>query len=673
MNDPEPSDDRWLFATRDSERMARVRMDQDRSMMLAKSAKGNRKGKVRWMSRRGLWAGILLLTPLVWQALAGSACANDLIKIEDYRWGFNGKVALNRFNLLSILIRNDSPQPVDGDLVLRKTLGGGTYIDAKAVEPILIAPFSARWVQFYPFINSTWGNNISNEKFKLELGRLRLGDLDEPRIAKYQRVLLDDPSALRSSGGVLKRMPENLFPSFVSATDALQVVGLDHEPRNWIPTQKEAFLDWIHLGGTVILFQSSTSKFPEFTGPLAVLNSPLDEHRYGSGRILKMTMTPAQFHEETARQLLVGLPKNLLLAQEKPEDPIDVVDPTEQTQPAQNNYSDGADPLTAKSFMDQLKEMTKPEHNWILLHFMFWVYILMVFPGCYLLGKRWSDFRIVYGGLLGTVTLFSVLFSIVGQRGYGEATAVHTVAIARSLPDGGLDVASWSNVFVTSGAKYLIKHNARGSLYSTCSESEEVNGVFNNGIDGSFYVDIPPFSNREFALRTKLASGSPVLTIESLQVSEGRISELILDVKGVKLDEVKYSYVLVGNRFFTLTTTQGKLKLGSDAGDAVAVLNIPQLQNWNRRNYPYGYQSQAQETPETRFAEMMTPLLSRSLNVTRESEARQVRLPGDTARVFLYCRITPEFAVQNDRLGAQNGYLLYCIDIALTDKLTDGK
>ena len=61
--------------------------------------------------------------------------------------------------------------------------------------------------------------------------------------------------------------------------------------------------------------------------------------------------------------------------------------------------------------------MTKPEHNWLLLHFMFWVYIALVFPGCYLLGKRWSDFRVVYAGLLSTVALFSLLFSYVGQRG----------------------------------------------------------------------------------------------------------------------------------------------------------------------------------------------------------------------------------------------------------------
>ena len=59
--------------------------------------------------------------------------------------------------------------------------------------------------------------------------------------------------------------------------------------------------------------------------------------------------------------------------------------------------------------------MTKPDHNWLLLHFMFWVYIAMVFPGCYILGKRYSDFRVVYAGLLGTVFLFSLLFSVVGQ------------------------------------------------------------------------------------------------------------------------------------------------------------------------------------------------------------------------------------------------------------------
>ncbi len=603
----------------------------------------------------------VMLVVVAWQLLAGWAAALEIME-TDTRWGFNGKVAVNRFNILSVRVHNPLPQPFDGELRLQKTLG-----DAPIIEVVSVAPFSTRWVQFYPYINGGFGDVVSNDTWRLYYGRGQSYELPQPRAAKYQRVILDDATGLGGRSGVLKQMPENLFPAFVSATDALQVVGIDKEPRSWIPAQKEAFLDWLHLGGTVLLFHGPTGKFPEFSGPLAALNSPLDERRYGAGRILKIPLNRGQFQLDEARQALAGLPKNHVMRNEKLEDPIDVVDQSEKNQPdAMNQWGNEADPFVASSFLSQLKEMTKPDHNWLLLHFMFWVYIAMVFPGCFLLGKRWSDFRVVYAGLLGTVTLFSLLFSIVGQRGYGEATAVHSVAIAKSLPDGGLDVTSWSNVFVTGGADYDIKHNGRGALYSTCSETERVNGKINNGLDGSFVVDIPPFSNREFALRIKLPGGGPKITVDEQKQTAGRLTELVLSVDGIKSGESSFMYALHGDRFYSLHWNGDKLKLSSDAGDGTAVLRVQALQNWSQNQYGYGYgYGQHQQTPQERFNLMFSPLMSRSLNVSKESEAQQVRLTADVVRVYLYAKMPAEFAVQNARLGAQDGHVLYCVDVPL--------
>jgi hypothetical protein len=607
----------------------------------------------------------VLLLLAVWHASAGVAHA---LEIEEMRWGFNGKVALNRFNVLSVLVRNSTPQPFNGEMTLRKSLNTGTYVDAPIVEPVSLAPFSSRWVQFYPYINSGGNNSVGYENWKLSVAR-QIVDVPQPRGAKYQRVVLDDSTGIAGRGGVMKRMPENLFPSFVSATDALQVVGLEREPRSWIPMQKECFLDWVHLGGTVVLFHGPNGKFPEFSGPLAVLNSPLEEHRYGAGRILKISMQSGQFGADEARQAFVNLPKNYVLPNEPIEDPIDKVDAS--TEPQVNStyqYGEGADPFVSSSFLGQLKDMTKPDHNWLLLHFMFWVYIGMVFPGCYILGKKWSDFRVVYAGLLGTVILFSFLFSIVGQRGYGESTAIHSVAVARTLPDGGLDVASWSNVFVTGGAKYLIKHNGQGSLYSTCNETESVNGVINNGAEGSFYVDIPPFSNRDFAMRIKLATGAPKATVESYKGADQRLTELIVNIDGVKPGETPFVNALYGDRFYTMMWDGQKLKMTSDAGDAPSKLQLQSMQGWaNTRGYGYGYE-RVEQTPIERFNQMYTPLLSRSLNVARESEARQVRLPPGIVRIYLYAKMPPEFAVQNPLLGKQDGHVLYCIDLPLTEQ-----
>ena len=605
----------------------------------------------------------LALTLLLFQGMAAVANA---IEVEEVRWGFNGKVAPNRFNVLSVLISNASPQTYSGDITLYKRLGGGGYVDARVTESVTISSFSNKWVQFYPYVNGGWGGSVSNETWQLVYGRSSF-DLPQPRPAKYQRIILDDSSAMAGRAGILKSMPDSLFPSFVSATDALQVVGMDREPRSWIPTQKEAFLDWVHLGGTVLLFLGPTGKHPEFAAPLSALNSPLDELRVGSGRVLKVPMERNKFREEDARRFFTGLPRNVLTQGEKPEDVIDTIDGQPQQEQQNYNYSEGTDPFPSSSFLTQLKEMTKPDHNWLLLHFMFWVYIAMIFPGCYLLGKRWSDFRVVYAALLGTVVLFSVLFSIVGQRGYGESTAVHSVAIARALPGGGLDVSQWSNVFVTSGADYLLKHNGFGTLYSTTSDTEQVNGVINSGIDGGFMVDIPPFSNREFALRMKLPTGSPKITVDKSVVSNG-IRELSLSVDGITPATTQAQYLMYRNRFYGLNWKDGKLELGPDSGDVRSMLRVDSMQGWaNTQNYNYGYHKQ-ETKPADRFMLMLTPLYSRSLNVTRSSDVDQIRLPDDVGRVFIYSPIPPELNVQNKRLGTQNGQILYCLDIPLPEQ-----
>lgn len=660
MNDPEFKLARWNHQLSPDLLTRRCEMESGMQFLLMKSCM-----VFRSIQKNLRPLSIFVLAMLMWQGLSEVATAID---VEEVRWGFNGKVAPNRFNVLSVLISNQTPQTFSGDLTLYKRLGGGGYIDAKITESVTISSFSNKWVQFYPYVNGGWGGAISNETWQLVYGRGSSFDLPQPRAAKFQRIILDDPSGVASRTGILKSMPDSLFPSFVSATDALQVVGMDREPRSWIPTQKEAFLDWVHLGGTVLLFRGPTGKHPEFAAPLSALNSPLDELRVGTGRVLKMPMERNKFLETDARRVFAGLPRNILSQGEKAEDVIDTIDAAPQQDQQNYNYSEGTDPFPSSSFLSQLKEMTKPDHNWLLLHFMFWVYIAMVFPGCYLLGKRWSDFRVVYAALLGTVVLFSVLFSIVGQRGYGESTAVHSVAIARGLPGGGLDVSQWSNVFVTSGADYLLKHEGFGTLYSTTSDTEQVNGIINSGIDGGFMVDIPPFSNREFALRMKLPTGSPKITIDKVDISEGRLKELLLSIDGIQPTETQSMNLLFRGRVFSLFWQNDKLKLASDTGDIRSMLRVDSMQGWaNTNNYGYPYNKPSPK-PEERFSLMLTPLLGRSFNVTRNSDVDQIRLPDDIARIFIYSKMPSGFNVQNNRLGAQNGQILYCLDVPLPEQ-----
>ena len=614
---------------------------------------------------RSVWIGA------AWMCLASIASALD---VSDYKWGFNGKVASHRFNVLSVLVNNPTPQPFNGEVQLRKSLGGAGTVDAAIVEPVTLAPNSSKWVQFYPYITIEGSYSAETWQVVWHGGSF---PLQAPRLAKYQRIILDDPNSVSAKGGPIKfHLPDNLFPPFVTATDALQLVALDHIPR-WEEARRQSFLDWVYLGGTVVVLHDISGKFPDFTGPMSVLKSPLDDQLYGAGRIVRVPMTRSQLGDGELLQICALLPKNHQSPNttEKTDDIVDQVDESQSIQRNQNSgYGEGADPFKSNSFLKQLRDMTKPEHNWVLLHFMFWVYIGLVFPGCYLLGKKWSDFRIVYAGLLGTVALFSLLFSYVGQRGYGESTAVHSVAIARPLPDGQMDVSSWSNIFVTSGAYYEIRHNAFGSLYSTCNEYEQVKGFINNGAEAVFNVDIPPFSNRELASRTKIAFAGPQLTLTSSKMQDGRLTELKIDVQGLKRDDIEKQYALVGNTFYSLIWKDDALVMSSEAGNVVGVLRVNEKQNQYGNLYRYGYgngyDNGTKISTSDRYGQMYDLLLSRSLSVSRESDAEQLRLTPNVVRVFLYAKAPGEFAIQNKRLAHQEGRVLYCINLSMSDVKT---
>lgn len=613
------------------------------------------------------WNGTLWSVWVVfaWCLLLSSASAID---VSDYKWGFNGKVSPHRFNVLSVLLNNPAPQPFDGEVLLRKSLGGAGTVDATLAEHVTLAPNSSKWVQFYPYITSDGGYSTENWAVSWRGGRY---ELPVPRIAKYQRIILDDPNSVTAKGGAVKfRFPDNLFPPFVTATDALQLVVLDHVPR-WEESRRQSFLDWLYLGGTVVILQDASGKFPDFTGPLSVLKSPLEDQMYGSGRVFKVAMTRTQFSEDEFRQICAGLPKNFQAPNgEKSDDVIDKIDETQQVQQNPNyNFSEGTDPFKSTSFLTQLKQMTKPNHNWFLLHLMFWVYIAMIFPGCFLLGKKWSDFRVVYAGLLGTVALFSLLFSYVGQRGYGESTAVHTVVIAKPLPDGQMDVSSWANIFVTGGADYEIRHNAFGALYSTCNDHEQVKGIINNGAEAVFKVDIPPFSNRELATRAKLPFAGPKLHLTKFDFNGTQLEALEIEVTGLKQEDVEKQYALIGNTFYNLLWKDGDLVLANATGNVQGMLQVPQKAQqypYGRMvNYNYGYDNHT--SIADRYSQMFDLLLSRSLNVSRDKEAEQLRLPPNLMRVFLYAKMPGEFAVQNKRLGHQEGKVLYVLTLPFSD------
>ncbi|MFM8583367.1 MAG: hypothetical protein ACKOFW_18005, partial [Planctomycetaceae bacterium] len=149
------------------------------------------------------------------------------------------------------------------------------------------------------------------------------------------------------------------------------------------------------------------------------------------------------------------------------------------------------------SMLDRMRDQTRTDHNWPLIHLLCLTYIGLIFPGGWLL-SRWRpcDYRLLFGGLLGLVTLFSLLLLVVGRRGAGEVETIHSLLLARPLDEDRVSVSGWSGAFVTASGKYVISHEGQGGLYSSGQQIEGVEGFISPQSPARLEVTLPPFSSR---------------------------------------------------------------------------------------------------------------------------------------------------------------------------------
>jgi len=168
--------------------------------------------------RRAIIIQLLGLTLLSQAALA--------LDVREVRWGFDGMVVPERFNLLSVLVANNSTEPFDGVVTLQKNQGLADAVGAAYEQPCYVAPFTERWIQFYPYIGME--NN-----WRLAWGKHRdeQASVDTPKQGPPARVFLFDPDNPIAAHSALRLFPDHLFPTSVAAADGLNSVVLDHAPR----------------------------------------------------------------------------------------------------------------------------------------------------------------------------------------------------------------------------------------------------------------------------------------------------------------------------------------------------------------------------------------------------------------------------------------------------------
>jgi hypothetical protein len=600
------------------------------------------------------------------------------IEVEQVLWGFDGQAVAGRFNPLSVEFSNPTSQPFDGTVALRRSAGGiGGRSGLEIVQQVYLGPFeSARWVQFYAYVPTAW------ESWTLSWPGRRY-DLPTPLQRERQdavRVLLYDADTVLRRSGSMKQFPDHLFPPLSTATDTLDVAVLGHVPR-WQEPRQRAFHDWLHRGGTLHLVTDDSGRFPSFTEALAELNNPAERFLIGRGFVYRHQRPRARIDADFV-ETVIAPARNPALGQGESHATADGGADAELEATAEelrrrqlaadSEHIDHA--YFEEGFVDtafsELKEITRPDHNWALIYPLAIIYIALIFPGCYALGLKRVDYRLVYAALLGTVALFSVVFAWVGRRGYGEATAVNSVAIARALPDGHWDVTGWSNAFVTSGDTYRVGHAGSGVLYSTAQSNEAVAGRIVNGPGAELVADIPAFSSRPFVYRTKISL--PDATVRVLEWNTAADDpQIVLAAAGPLRGPAPTTgganwpaWAIYGNAFYTLDRPDDqRLVLRVSRGQPLSTYAATLLSLGPEREYWFS-EFDEQRPAEERYRSLQTPLVVRSLSLAKPGDLKSYSLPADRVRLFLVAPWPEALLIDNAALGKQAGQVVFTLDVA---------
>jgi len=570
----------------------------------------------------------LAVSGLLWLVACGGAAA--ALEVQDAVWGFDGRAVPQRINLLSVLVVNGTEQPYDGMVSLEKRLPMGERVGASITQPCFLAPFTSRWVQFYPYAseeNEQWSVLTRGSRHKLPAARLG------PPACVY----LTNPDAPGARVAEMKSFPKSLFPVTVAATDGLHALVLDHTPQ-WEPARRTAFLDWLRRGGELHILRDQTGAWPEFRGEMAPLNNANKTFHLGAGTVFR--------HDRPAAQTT-----NALIAA------------TGSPRPALEESQNFMAVNLEESLFRELRGLTRPEHQWGFIYLILCLYILIMGPINYVVAKVKSrDFRYPFFLFVGTVAAFGLALTALGRRGYGEKTATYAVTYARAVDEGVYDATQWVNVFVTRGGHYTIRYPGEANIFSTCENAESVRGRISCGREASFQADIPLYSSRSFLHRARMEG--PALGAKVVQWSAGGELNALTVATGPDFPpHTIEAWALYGDKVYRLRRDKDALRVMERAG-----------QGWDNffaeHNMAlctpgfgaYGYRSSGgAPDPEAACKKALRPLMARALGGTEMTHyyCSVAARPTDRVHLFVFAREPSHFRMSSTSFGAETVYVLY--------------
>jgi hypothetical protein len=307
-------------------------------------------------------------------------------------------------------------------------------------------------------------------------------------------------------------------------------------------------------------------------------------------------------------------------------------------------------------------------HNWSLMLWMTVVYLILLCPVNYIVGRRGRRVTVPLAFFGGTVLVFSLAFQVIGRRGYGENASVFTMSHARPISEGRYSVTQWSSAFVTRSDAYVITHPSPQNLYATCQEMEAVNGVIQNGRDGAFSVVMPLYSKRSFVHQGTMTG--PAITARVTHWFEPG-NTVVIETTG--LPALKSAWLYRSGRFHRMRVhANGVLRSEGGSQDSAQFLDpnalnsvLLQGQVFHRRRNRNSVDAQA--VVEQTMDELMKPVIANALGGV-QGFSQRIAIPGadsdDRGLLFLFAESPPTFGIQSPKpIGNETGYTVYEIPL----------
>lgn len=601
----------------------------------------------------------------------------ETLRVVETVWGFDGRVVPGQFNPVTILLDNLSDEPLDGRVELQLMAGmlrpsGGVY-----TQPVYLAANTRRWVQLYPYIEhatGTWTMRLRTAERSYALGTPTQGQsaFGQPSRDKSPAppvaVILDPPGMARQSPTTVKHMSDEIFPPYATATLGLQVLFLDHVP-DWETPRQETLLSWLRCGGDLHLLRNVNGEELSFPAALAPLNEPFPEFAVGAGTVTRHDIQRIGLTSEIVSDVLGRRPMNVDLSELEDELARRQQGGLANWQSMANAPSQADDEL-----LTGMRRLTQPEHAWWLILLLSLCYILLIFPGCWLLSqKRTLHYLTTYGAITALALVFSLLFLFIGRRGYGESTVGHTIAVARFEDDTHCNLLQWSSLFVTSGDDYQVSAPEQQSLFSIGSD-EATDARITAGNQAVMRLGIPPFSSQTFLARRRAAVPAWELRLRDIETNANSLVRLRAEVGPAFPDHEDCQYlVLYRDSLYSLsleTGSQRVLRMQNSRGS----LNTFCLTDRNARQTfrGFGFWRQPVEDNDSRdaaqrfFDESINVLVHRSLLDDGVIDPLRFSLPPDRVRLFIYAPIPEQLQFSVSTPAAQRGRLLYVRDVPVS-------